>query len=85
MEILMCHVYEPVPPLADVRPDVPPDLQEVIMRCLDKNPARRFADVESLEAALAQCQCADQWLKSEAAVWWKEHLRASAAQPVGAM
>ena len=84
MEMLMCHVYEPVPPLSDLRPDVPADLQEVVMRCLEKNPANRYADVESLEQALAQCQCADQWLPSEAAAWWKEHRRAAEAQPVGA-
>ncbi len=85
MEMLMCHVYEPVPPLTDLRPDLPADLLEVVMRCLEKNPAKRFADVESLEQALSQCQCADQWLRSEAAAWWKEHRRAADTQPVGAM
>jgi eukaryotic-like serine/threonine-protein kinase len=85
MEMLMCHVYEPVPPLTDLRPDVPADLLEVVMRCLEKNPTKRFADVESLEHSLAQCQCADRWLRSEAAAWWKEHRRASEAEPVGAV
>jgi len=82
MEMLMCHVYEPVPPLAELRPDVPADLQEVVMRCLEKDPANRFADVESLEQALAQCGSADQWLRSDAAAWWQEQRRASTAGAV---
>ena len=85
LEMLMCHLYEPVPPLTDLRPDIPADLQEVVMHCLEKNPSKRFEDVESLEQALAQCQCADQWLRSDAVSWWKEHQRASSATPVGAM
>jgi serine/threonine-protein kinase len=73
VEILMCHVYEPVPPLSDLRPDVPADLQEVVLRCLEKDPARRFPDVQALEQALAQCGCADQWTRQDAAAWWEQH------------
>jgi len=90
MEMLMSHVYEPVPPLTELRPDIPADLQEVVLRCLEKDPANRFADAESLEQALAQCRSADQWTRDEAAAWWQAHRGNSTAAareesaPIGA-
>jgi eukaryotic-like serine/threonine-protein kinase len=73
MEILMCHVYEPIPPLAELRPELPTDLVDVVMRCLDKDPAGRFQDAEALEQALAQCPCADLWTRRDALTWWQGH------------
>jgi tRNA A-37 threonylcarbamoyl transferase component Bud32 len=73
MLMLMAHAYEPVVPLAMLRPEMPVDLQEVVMRCLEKDPARRFPDVHSVEQALAACADADQWSEDQAALWWHEH------------
>jgi serine/threonine-protein kinase len=73
MMMLMAHAYEPVVPLAHVRPDVPEDLQAVVLRCLEKAPSRRFPDARSLEQALASCAAADQWTAEQAALWWREH------------
>lgn len=71
IQILMAHVYEPVTPLAEMRPEIPADLEEIILRCLSKNPRDRFPDAESLEQALAECSCADQWDRQQAAAWWR--------------
>ncbi len=73
MMMLMAHAYEPVVPLTKVRPEVPLDLQEVVMRCLEKDPANRYANAKSLEKDLAACAAADQWTAEEAAQWWREH------------
>jgi serine/threonine-protein kinase len=40
-------------PLAELRPDLPPELCEAVMRCLRKKPAERFQDVHELAQALA--------------------------------
>jgi serine/threonine-protein kinase len=71
MEMLVAHVHEPPAPLTDLRPELPLDLQDVILRCLNKDPDQRFQDVDSLDRALADCACADQWDRDRAAEWWK--------------
>ncbi len=73
MLMLMAHAYEPVLAPTEIRPELPADLQEVVLRCLEKDPARRFSDAHSLEQALACCDAADQWSEEQAASWWQEH------------
>ena len=72
MEMLVAHVHEPPAPLTELRPELPVDLQEVILRCLQKDAEQRFQDVDSLDRALADCACADQWDRDRAAEWWKD-------------
>jgi serine/threonine-protein kinase len=71
VQTLAAHLGEPVVAPDQHRPDVPADLQAVLLRCLEKEPARRFQDAESLEQALGQCGCASQWTREEAAAWWR--------------
>jgi serine/threonine-protein kinase len=53
--ILAAHLYEPPRPLSERRPDVPRDLEVVVLRCLAKDPNDRFPDARSLAQALAAC------------------------------
>ncbi len=48
------HVYVPPPSPRDVRPDLPDALNEIILRCLAKDPAERFATAGQLAEALRQ-------------------------------
>jgi tRNA A-37 threonylcarbamoyl transferase component Bud32 len=69
MQMLMAHAYEPVPPLS-VPSGIPHDLEEVVRRCLEKDPANRWPDAAHLEKALAACACADEWTEERAEAWW---------------
>jgi serine/threonine-protein kinase len=82
MAVIAAHLHEPVQPLAGLRADVPADLEAVVVRCLEKDPARRFADVGGLGEALASCGCAGQWSEDMAARWWQaEAGRGDTARP----
>jgi serine/threonine-protein kinase len=80
MMMLMAHAYEPVIPPQKIRASVPADLQDVVLRCLEKDPARRFPDAHSLEQALASCAAAKQWTEEQAALWWHEHPMAATGE-----
>lgn len=49
---------EPTPSISDYRSDVPPALEFIVRRCLEKDRDRRFADVTQLSAALTALEAA---------------------------
>jgi hypothetical protein len=52
--IALAHQQQPVPPLVDAAPGVPPAVARVVEQALAKDPAERFADAGALRAALAR-------------------------------
>jgi serine/threonine protein kinase len=50
--VLLAHIGRPPPDLAEVAPDVDPALAALVMRCLAKDPDRRFASAEAFIEAL---------------------------------
>ncbi len=51
-DALVGHMNEPAPDLRSLRPDVPQDLASAIRRCLEKDPAARFASYDDLLVAI---------------------------------
>jgi serine/threonine-protein kinase len=51
-EVCLNVTTHPPPPLRQVRPDVSPALQQVILRCLEKDHTKRFSNVTELAVAL---------------------------------
>jgi serine/threonine-protein kinase len=70
IQTLAAQIYETPAGLERSGCDVPADLEAVILRCLEKDPERRFPDAESLDAALARCGCAGRWTDELASDWW---------------
>ena len=81
MELLIAHASEKVVPPSELRPEIPADLEAVVLRCLEKDPDRRFANAESLEKALAGCACAGAWTGEMAAEWWRTHAETVSVSP----
>lgn len=75
MAVMIAHARDPVTPPSRIKPDLPADLEAVVLRCLAKNPDDRYPDTRSLADALAQCGDASTWSPSLAADWW--HTRAA--------
>jgi len=50
--LLYAQVHEPPTAIAELRPDCPPETAAALMRMLEKDPTRRWPDIESAVAAL---------------------------------
>jgi serine/threonine-protein kinase len=83
LQTIMSHIWDPVAPLKELRPDLPADVEAVVMRCLAKDPSDRYRSVAALQAALGECACAGQWTSADAAAWWHTVGDAQAAQQKG--
>jgi serine/threonine-protein kinase len=59
--------YEPAVPPRRLREEIPADLEQVVLRCLEKRPDDRFQDVTALAKALEACQRSYQALGSSSA------------------
>jgi serine/threonine-protein kinase len=73
--VLVAHVRDPVVAPSLIRTGIPEDLERVVLRCLAKDAADRFADAESLERALGACACSEDWDQDRAARWWRDRGR----------
>ncbi len=52
--VVMMQIHETPPPPGKVEPALPADIEKAILKCLVKDPAKRFQSVDELEAALTQ-------------------------------
>jgi serine/threonine-protein kinase len=65
------HARHPVsPPSRLRRATVPPELETLVLRCLAKSPAERYADGAALGAALASLSDVAPWTTDEARRFW---------------
>ena len=72
--MMLQHVQgAPVPPSLKAPQPVQRDLEEIIMRCLSKNPADRPLDAAELAAALERCRVGMPWTDARAHDWWRVH------------
>jgi serine/threonine-protein kinase len=73
VEVCSSHLHElPQAPSAH-RPGLPSELDDAILRCLQKQPDDRFASARELRQALLACPAAATWTADSAARWWSAH------------
>lgn len=70
LRMIMAHAKEPVLPPSTYRSDIPGDLEQIILRCLAKEPCQRYASAQELRQALKQCRDAGAWSQTDAESWW---------------
>jgi len=66
----------PVPPSRRTDRPVPPDLERVILACLEKDPNARPQSAREIERLLAACNVPP-WSEEDADAWWQQHLPAT--------
>jgi serine/threonine-protein kinase len=74
VELCAHHVHTtPQRPSLRLRRPVPAGLEAIVLRCLAKSPADRFADAATLGDALRGCTEGAPWNQTAARAWWAEH------------
>lgn len=53
--IAMQHIQDPSTPPRQINPNIPPALEDIILRCLEKAPERRYQNGNELAEALVMC------------------------------
>ena len=75
MKMLMHHVETaPVPPSQRTELPIPPELDQIVLACLEKDPNRRPQNAEELWQMLLECKSAETWSRVAARRWWEIHL-----------
>jgi serine/threonine-protein kinase len=70
IKVMVAHASENIVPPREISPEVPEALEEVVLRCLEKDPDHRFQDATSLRHALLAVEVAEPWSFDTAAEWW---------------
>jgi tRNA A-37 threonylcarbamoyl transferase component Bud32 len=84
--LLVCQVKElPPHPAERLGKPVSPDLADLIMRCLAKQPEQRLPSAEALDHALAACASAGAWTPLDADQWWRANMATVDALPAATM
>ena len=78
-KVMHAHQTAPFKPPSAHNPATTPDLEEIILRLLAKEPTHRYASAADVDAALAACAAAANWTDADATEWWD---RATLADPI---
>jgi serine/threonine protein kinase len=85
-DLLVCQVKEsPALPSQRLGKPLSPDLADLIMQCLAKQPDQRPPSAEALDQALAGCVSAGAWTPQDAEQWWRANVAAVEALPAATM
>jgi Serine/threonine protein kinase len=72
--MLMQHLQAtPVPPSHRAPKPIPQDFEQIILRCLSKDPVARPRDAAELLDLLKKCRSASVWSEDRAREWWNAH------------
>jgi len=86
VEVLSQHLNKPPASPSQVRGEpISPDLEALVLRCLEKDQDLRPQNGAALLEALADCTAEGSWTPRQAREWWEEHdqLRASRGEELG--
>jgi serine/threonine-protein kinase len=75
IKMLMQHLHaQPTPPSQRSELPIPGELDDLVMACLQKDPALRPQNAGELLNLAYGCQCTDAWGQRDASDWWLAHL-----------
>jgi serine/threonine-protein kinase len=72
---MLAHAQKaPIPPSSRTEIEIPPQLEKLVMWCLEKEPQRRPSSAGEIRRAISQYGLADSWTPERAEKWWKLHM-----------
>jgi serine/threonine-protein kinase len=71
MQVLMKHVNDEPEPPSRYAPNTPPEVDELVLDCLQKEPAKRVATADELDQRLATIERSYPWSMEQAREWWE--------------
>lgn len=75
MKMFMQHLQaQPVPPSHRTELPIPPELDEFVLACLEKDPDKRPQSARELFLMACACAPGPGWTHDSARSWWKVHL-----------
>jgi eukaryotic-like serine/threonine-protein kinase len=75
MKMLMQHVSAvPLPPSQRTELPIPPELDAIVLACLQKDPNSRPQNAEELLKIACRCNTCEGWTQDAARAWWEMHL-----------
>lgn len=74
LALAVAHASEvPEAPSRVAPQEIPPELDALVLRCLEKDPDRRIQTAQELLDRLRQIRCSEPWSPERAAAWWRTH------------
>ena len=78
LAVVVAHVQkQPVPPSERTEVEIPDALEQLILKCLEKDPADRPQTAAELDALLADSLDDASWTRETAIEWWELHMTES--------
>ena len=75
MKVLMHHLNTPpIPPSQRTELPIPREIDELVLACLQKDPARRPQNAGELFRMAHNCHASEGWNADAAEAWWQTHL-----------
>jgi serine/threonine-protein kinase len=73
LKVMIAHASEDPEPPRLLNAEIPPELEEVILRALEKRPADRFQSIAEMREALDRVPVDSEWTARDAADWWRDY------------
>ena len=75
MKMFLQHVQEsPIPPSQRSELPIPREVDDLVLACLEKEPAKRPQSADHLLRMIRQCRLGESWDHERSKGWWQTHM-----------